>query len=232
MTVTPEQRTYARLAGSMFLANYVLQFAGDGVTIVARTGAPFAETARFAADHELLWRVSLAEVGLAWIATGILAFALYVVLEPVDKRLAQLAFVLRLGASLVGSASMMFRAAQARFYEASATAGVFTAEQLHTLSSTMQRGANGGVTSAWILQGAGAMFFFVLFRHSGYVPRALAGFGAVTTAVLVPLALAAFLFPQGTNVLKLFGVPGLVAEVWTAVLLLRGLELRAVSTPR
>ena len=41
MTVTAEQRTYARLAGAMILANYVLQFAGDGVTIMARGGESF-----------------------------------------------------------------------------------------------------------------------------------------------------------------------------------------------
>jgi hypothetical protein len=47
---------------------------------------------------------------------------LYVVLEPVNKRLAQLALVLRLGACFVGAASLMFRVAQARLYQASETA--------------------------------------------------------------------------------------------------------------
>lgn len=38
MTITQEQRTYARLAGIMFLANYVVQGLGDSVTILARRG--------------------------------------------------------------------------------------------------------------------------------------------------------------------------------------------------
>lgn len=50
MDVTQEQRTYARLAGSMFLANYVLQGIGDSVTIVLRSGESFAEKARYAAE--------------------------------------------------------------------------------------------------------------------------------------------------------------------------------------
>ena len=120
MTVTPEQRTYARLAGITFLLNYVLQGGGDYVTIMARGSETFAETARYAAGHALLWRVSLLTVGLAWIDVGILAFALYVVLAPVNRRLAQLALVLRLGASFVGTGSLMFRVAQARLYDASA----------------------------------------------------------------------------------------------------------------
>ena len=81
MNPTPKQQTYARVAGLAFLANFVLQLLGDFVTIIARGGESFVQRARYATEHELLWRVSLLEVGLAWIATGILAFALYVVLE-------------------------------------------------------------------------------------------------------------------------------------------------------
>ena len=51
MTITPEQRTYARFAGIMILAHVVLEAIGDSVTIVARAGDSFAETARFAAGH-------------------------------------------------------------------------------------------------------------------------------------------------------------------------------------
>jgi len=76
MSPTPEQRAYARLAGICFLANYVLQMLGDSVTIIFRGGKTFADTARYANENHLLWRVCLLEVGLAWISIGILAFAL------------------------------------------------------------------------------------------------------------------------------------------------------------
>ncbi len=56
MDVTPEQRIYARLADICFLADFVLQSMGDGVTIIARRGETFAETARYVAEHDLLWR--------------------------------------------------------------------------------------------------------------------------------------------------------------------------------
>ena len=62
MDPTPEQRAYARLAGICFLAKYVLEFLGDGVTIIARGGETFAEKARYAAENHVLWRVSLLEV--------------------------------------------------------------------------------------------------------------------------------------------------------------------------
>ena len=225
---TPEQRTYARLAGICFLANYVLQLSGDSVTIVLRGGETFAEKARYASENYLLWRVSLLEVGLSWIAIGILAFALYVVLEPVDKRLAQLAFCLRLGASFVGAASMTFRAAGAQLYKVSATEGLFTTEQLRTLVSVMTRGGSEGVEIAWLFQGAGAALFFLLFLRSGYLPRGLARLGIVGTAVLIPMSAVMFVWPQYIAVLKLVGLPGLLAEVATAIwLLVKGLRPQA-----
>lgn len=227
MDPTPEQRTYARLAGICFLANYVLQGLGDWVTILARRGETFAETARYAAENHVLWRVCLLEVGLAWIVIGVLAFALYAVLEPVNKRLAQLALCLRLGASFVGAASLMFRVAQAWMYKASATEGLFTAEQLRTLVSVLKRGASEGVEVAWMFQGAGSVLFFLLFLRSGYLPRALAGFCIFGSAVVIAMSGVMFVYPQYIGALKLAGLPGFVGEVVTALwLLVKGLRSR------
>lgn len=233
MNPTPEQRTYARLAGICLLADLVLQGLGDSVTIVLRRGETFAETARYAAESDLLWRVSLLEVGFAWIVIGILAFALYAVLEPVDKRLAQLALCLRLGASFVGAASLMFRVAQAWLYKASATEGLFTTEQLHTLVSVMKRGAGEGVEVAWMFLGAGSTLFYLLFLRSRYLPRALAGLGIFGSALLIPMSAVMFVYPQYIGELKLVGMPGLLANVATALwLLVKGLRPRATVEAR
>jgi hypothetical protein len=232
MDPTPEQRAYARLAGICFLAKYVLEFLGDGVTIIARGGETFAEKARYAAENHVLWRVSLLEVGLSWIVIAILAFALYVVLEPVNKRLAQLALCLRLGASFVGAASLMFRVAGAQLYKAS-TEGLFTTEQLRTLVSVMTRGGSAGVEIAWMFQSAGAVLFFLLFFRSRYLPRTLAGLGIFGYAVFIPASAAMFVYPQYIGLLKLVGLPGLLAEVVTALwLLVKGLPPRATVEAR
>jgi hypothetical protein len=233
MTITSEQRTYARLAGILILVHVFLELLGDGVTIIARSGASFAETARFAAGHEVLWHACLLGVGLSWISIAVLAYALYVVLEPVNTRLAQLALVLRLGASSVGAASLMFRVAQARLYTASETGSLFTPEQLRALAALIQRGAGAGVTTAWMMMGAGYGLFFLLFLRSRYLPPALAGFGIITSAMLVAVALGAFVFPQSTNELKLFLVPALLTEIATAIwVLTKGLQPRATLEAR
>jgi hypothetical protein len=234
MTITPEQRSYARLAGIMILVHIVLEVGiGDSVTIIARGGESFAETARFAAEHMVLWRFCLLNVGLSWISLGILAYALYVVLEPVNKRLAQLALILRLGGSFVGAASLMFRVAQTRLYQASPTEGLFTTEQLRALMSLTQRGANAGITIAWMMMGAGYVLFFLLFLRSRYLPRALAGFGIFTSALLATLSLVMFVFPELTNELKPFLLPALLTEIVTALwLLIKGLQPRATVEAR
>jgi hypothetical protein len=57
--------------------------------------------------------------------------------------------------------------------------------------------------------GAGATLLFLLFLRSRYLPRALAGFGILASALLVAMAVAVFVFPQRTNELKLVGLPDL-----------------------
>jgi len=158
---------------------------------------------------------------------------LYVVLEPVNKRLAQLALVLRLGASFVGAASLMFRVAQARLYTASEAESLFTTEPVRAVVGVTKRGAGVGVVTVWMLMGAGAALFFLLFLRSRYLPRALAGFGIVTSVLLAVVAVLAFVFPQRTNELKLFALPALLIEIATALwLLIKGLQPRATTEAR
>lgn len=230
MAITAEQRTYARLAGIMFLLKYALEGVGDGVTIISRGSATFAETARWAAESAVLYRVALAHIAASWIAFAVVAFALYVVLEPVNKRLAQLAFILRLGAALVGAASLMFRVAQGWLYQASATEGLFTAEQLRTLVKVIQRAAGAGFSVSMMFLGLASTIFFLLFLRSRYLPRALAGLGVVGSVLLVGAAVGMFVFPESINELKLLGVPGLLAELGTAFwLLFKGLPRAAAA---
>ena len=228
MEVTAEQRTYARVAGIMFLAHFLIEALGDYPTIIARRGETFAQTARYIGEHPAVWRAALLCVGLAWISVAVLAFALYVVLEPVHKRFAQLALILRLGGSFVGPASLMFRVAKAQLYSASAAA-MLTTEQLGRLAAVMQQAANAGVYIAWIFMGSGATIFFVLFLRSRYLPRALAGFGVFTSMLLVAVSLGSFAYPQYQTILKALLLTALLSDLATALwLLIKGLQAHAI----
>lgn len=224
MEVTAEQRTYARIAGILILAHFIIEELGDYPTILARRGETFAQTASYVAAHEALWRAALLCVGLAWISVAVVAFALYVVLEPVHKRIAQLALILRLGGSFVGAASLMFRVAKAQLYSAS-VAAMFTTEQLGKLAAVTQQTANAGIYTAWIFMGLGEGIFFALFLRSRYLPRALAGFGVFGCIVLVAVPIASLAYPQYQGTIKPLLLTSLLAELATALwLLIKGLK--------
>jgi hypothetical protein len=230
--ITQEQRNWARVAGIMVFANYVLQGLGDYPTIIARMGETFAERATWAAASQRLYSLALLEVTSAWIAIGVFAFAWYIVLAPINRRLAQLALILRLGASFVGGAAMMLRVMEARLYGAWTTDGLFTAEQLQTLVLAARRSAGAGIQTAWMFQGLGSVLFFVLLWRSRYVPRAVAAVGAVGSGVVFVMAAAMFVFPERINELKLAGLPALFADVVMALcFLIKGLPKARAAAP-
>jgi hypothetical protein len=231
MDVTAEQRSYARFAGVMFLAHMIVEMLGDYPTIIARGGETFAQTSRYVIENATLWRTALLAVGIAWIMVAVLGFALYVVLEPVNKRLAQVALLLRLGGSFVGAGSLMFRVAKGGVQLASASP-TFTTEQLGRLAAVTQQGANAGVYIAWILIGLSSTIFFLLFMRSRYLPRALAGFALFGSVLLVVLSIVMFVHPPyGT--LKPLLITSLLAELATALwLVTKGLRPHAAGAAR
>jgi hypothetical protein len=227
--VTAEQRSYARLAGVMFLAKFIVEMLGDYPTIIARSGETFAQTASYVVEHALLWRTALLCVGIAWIMVAVLGFAWYVMLEPVNKRIAQLALLLRLGGSFVGAASLMFRVAKGGIQSASASE-TFTTEQLGRLAAVTQQGANAGVHTAWIFIGLSSTLFFLLLLRSRYLPRALAGFGVCASMLLVVVPVGSFVYPQYLGTLKALLLASLLAELATALwLLIKGLRPSATQ---
>jgi hypothetical protein len=126
----------------------------------------------------------------------------------------------------------MLRVAQARLYGALDQEGLFTIEQLRTLSTVTQRAAGAGVEIAWMFMGAGSVIFFVLFLRSRYLPGVLARAGIFTAALVVVMSAAMFVFPARINELKLVGLPAFVVEVATALwLLIKGLP-RATAEAR
>jgi uncharacterized protein DUF4386 len=70
------------------------------------------------------------------------------------------------------------------------------------------------------MMGAGYVLFFLLFLRSRYLPRALAGLGIFTSALLATLPVVMFVFPELNNALKLCLLPALLTEITTAIWLL------------
>src|SRR5215213_6727819 len=90
------QRSYARLAGFAYLLNYATSVFGYLTPTRIRGSGEFAERAQRVLDSEALYRTALTSMAVGWVLIVVLAFALYVTLQPVSRRLAQLALLLEL----------------------------------------------------------------------------------------------------------------------------------------
>lgn len=220
------QRVYARVAGFMFLLNYALVLFGQLTPAWIRGSGDLAETARRVLAREHLYRGALASMAMGWVTVVVLAFALFVALEPVNRRLALLALLLRVGESLAGVVTVMVSVAalQLRLHAAQVT-GPFQADQLQALVTVAGRAGGAGFQIAMTFLGAGSMLFFFLFYRSRWIPRVLAGFGMLASVAMLMVSLATLVFPSHAGTLQYGWAPMLVAEVATALwLLVRGIR--------
>ena len=234
----PSQRTAARVAGFLFLLTVVgwtLNFVFVASQIVVAGNA--AKTLANVRGDEFLFRLGLANELLFAISGIVLAFALFVVLEPVSRHLARLALGLKvaeavLGASLVLSGSLALRMLNGSPAHLEDAIGQFL-----SVRST-------GMSVAMVFLGLDSMLFFSLLFKSRYVPRALSALGVFSYALILLQSFVGILVPSSSSAqgivntlsMTLFA-PSVVFELliggW---LLIKGLKLeptaRAPHAPR
>lgn len=215
-SIDTTQRAYARLAGCMYLANYVTALFGVMTLSWIRGSGDFAARASRILASEHLYRAALASMALSWVIIVILAFALYVTLEPVNKRLAQIALFFELGQASVGAVTVMLSFATLRLYTAAQPAGLFQNDQLQALVRVTGSAADSGFNIAMIFLGLGSTLFFSLFYRSRYIPRALAAFGVFGSIVMAVVSVAMLIFPEYAGKLQYGWAPIGLAEVTTA----------------
>src|SRR5262249_137636 len=164
------QRTYARLAGFLFLAVIIVAL-GSGFLLSSVAGrGTFAEMAKRVAASERSYRVALSTGVLASLSSVLLAFALYVTLKPVNNMLAQLAMIFSVGDSFLGLVVRVCGFATLRLYVSAqrVVGGPDTAEALSDLMRSIAAITEniGGISF-----GIGLLLFFYLFFRSRYIPR-------------------------------------------------------------
>ncbi len=93
------QRTYAKLAGILFLGVIITALGGSFIASYIAGSGTFRETAMRIVASERLYRMALSTVVMATLSSALLAFALYAMLKPVNSLLAQLAMIFSLGDS-------------------------------------------------------------------------------------------------------------------------------------
>src|SRR5215469_7289329 len=174
------QRTYARLAGFLFLAVIALALAGGSILSHVAGGGTFAQRAARIAASEHFYRVGLSMVLIVSLGSVLLAFSLYATLRPVNSLLAQLAMIFTLEDSFLALIVRMCGFVRVHLYASAQTIGTTALQALSDLMSSI---ADVTENLGGICFGIGLLIFFYLFFRSRYIPRALSALGMFASVV-------------------------------------------------
>jgi Domain of unknown function (DUF4386) len=223
------QRLYARLAGFLFLWLIITGLAGLFIiSHIVGTGT-FAETAKRVVASEHLYRLALCFELVETMSAALLAFALYVTLEPVDKLLAQFAMYCRLGESFIGGSAMVFSFFRLGLYGSPQSVGALGADLSQALVGVTRIAASASVNICAIFFSIGSALFFYLFFKSRYIPRILSAFGVFASVIVTVICFGSLIFPERTATLQYGWAPMAIAEVTTGFWLMFAAKIPARS---
>jgi hypothetical protein len=214
------QRTYARLAGFLFLGVIILAL-GSGFILshVAGSGT-FVETAKRIAASEHLYRAALAGAVIVSLSSALLAFALYATLKPVNSLLAQLAMIFSLGDSFLALVVRMCSFVRVHLYVSAQSVGDGTVAA-QALADLMRTIADATENLGGISFGIGLLLFFYLFFKSRYIPRALSAFGLAASLIWIGGYFGRLVFTEQRELFQYICFPPMVlADVTTGLYLM------------
>ena len=220
------QLVYARVAGSAYIAVILLGIFGVSYidTNLVVPGNDEATVHNILAN-ELRFRFSILSEIVMYVLVVLLSMALYAVLKPVNKNLALLALLWRLGEAIIGGGAailgglvpLLLLNHQAEFETA----------QLRSLAGVFLQVRNAGLDVVLIFIGVGGTLFCYLFFHSKYIPRIVSAWGMFTYLSMLLLAAASILMPDISDEVKMvFYVPGGLFEIIIGLwLLVKGINV-------
>jgi len=174
--------------------------------------------------NELRFRISIASEIIMYAIVVLLSHALYVILKTVNKNLALLALLWRIGEAVIGAGVAVLTG----FIPLLLLKGkaAFEQDQLQALVGLFLQVRNAGLDVVLIFIGIGGTVFCYLFFTSKYVPRILAIWGMITYLSMLTLALTSILSPNLPESVKMiFYAPGGLFEVIIGLwLLIKGIN--------
>ena len=234
-TVDESQRKAAEVAGFTFLfAMAIVVLANYGINFRLIVPGNAAETARNIMAHETLFRINIA-CNLIYVATVVvLLAALYVILKPVNRNLTLVAAFCRLVFALMWCVTALNTLAALRLLGDAAYLPVFKLDQLQTLARLHIATSYDAYYVGLPFWGFASTVCSYLWFKSGYVPRALAAFGAISSAWCVICAFSFIGFPHfdATVNASWFDLPMVIFEMALGFwLLFKGLSLSGMAQP-
>jgi signal transduction histidine kinase len=213
------RRRYVRLAGGVYLLLILLFMTGIVIHNHLIGDGGFAEAARSVSAQATLYRFGLWLQLLSSAGTVVLAYALYVVLRPVDALLAQQALLWRFAEAVVGAGATVIAFGRPALYVASAQGAALSPEQGTAVVAALRAMHAGGFAAGILFFSVGSTLFFLLFRRTDWLPRWLSGLG-VFASVLTAFVATGLLIAPDAHWVEVGWLPIFVAEILTGLWLL------------
>ena len=144
--------------------------------------------------HERLYRIGIANNIITFAIDVALIWALYLLLRPVNRSLALLAVFFRLVETTLACVAIINSYVAMQFINDATYPKAFDPAQIQALSILHSTYALTFVVVAIFLGLGSTVFNYLLFK-SGYVPRALAGWGVFASLLLLISQFAIIVFP-------------------------------------
>jgi hypothetical protein len=234
-TIDESQRKAARVAGFTFLfAMAIVVAANYGVNFRFIVPGNAAETARNIMAHETLFRINIACNLIYVVSIVVLLAALYVILNPVNRHLALVAAFCRLVLALMWGVTALNTLSALRLLGDASYLPVFRPDQLQTLARLHLAASSDAYYVGLPFWGLASTVCSYVWFKSRYIPRALAGFGVVSSAWCVICAFAFVAFPHFDAMVNAswFDVPMVIFEMALGLwLLFKGLPPSGMAQP-
>jgi hypothetical protein len=218
---------YARVAGLAYvvvimLGIFSVSYIDSNILVPGNDAA----TVDNIMNNELRFRISIASEIIMYVLVVLLAHALYVILKTVNRNLALLAMLWRIGEAIIGAGVALLTG----FIPLLLLNGKAALEQdqLQALAGLFLQLRSAGLDVVLIFIGMGGTVFCYLFFTSKYVPRILAVWGMITYLSMLILALVSILSPSLPESVKMiFYAPGGLFEVIIGLwLLIKGVKVQ------
>lgn len=210
----------ARIAGLIYFLYFITHIISDVVRDGLMVAGDAAATASNLLAHAGLFTLTAAGDLVAAALFGLSAWALYILLQPVNKNLAMLFLILNLVGVAIQCSSDMFLFASSLLMGGSGPLQVFRADQLQALALFFLDLREKGFLISWLFYGAWLFPLGYLVFRSGFLPKILGIVLMVHSFFWVSTFFQSLLFP-GFDAITYVSYPlGFIAEVGLTLWLL------------
>lgn len=234
-SVGQSQSQAARIAGFAFLFGVVIVVVANyGISFRLSVPGNAADTARNIMAHQTLFRINIACNLIYVVNIVVLLSALYQILRPVSRNLALLAAFSRMVVALMWSVTALNMLGVLRLLGNAAYLPVFQADQLQTLARLQLSSSYDAYYIGLPFWGLASTIGSYLLLKSGYVSKALASIGVISSVWCVFCAFAFIVFPHFDAIVNAywFDMPIFLFEMALGLrLLFKGLSRNVLPDP-